>query len=414
LLGSVFAAAEIALVSLRESQIQQLTGRRGRLVSKLVSSPNRFLAAVQVGVTLAGFVSAGFGATSIAPDLAPEIENLGLSESASETVAFILVTLVISYISLVLGELAPKRLALQHTVGFAQVLAVPVELLARLTKPFIMLLSVSTNLVVRLFGVDPHAKRAGIGASELRDLITAQESLSSEERALLTDVFSLTDKEVREVMLPRTEVEFLEADMPIFKAAQWVIDKPHSRYPVVGESFDDVIGFVHVRDLLNPDMRERSIRVGDIARDILKFPGTKSVLNAMHEMRKAGQHISIVVDEYGGTDGIVALEDLVEEVIGDIHDEYDELVKPSTVSGSGEFDIDGLLNLEDFAEMTSVSLPDGPYETVAGWAVAQIGRLPQVSDVVSWDRATLTVTKVEARRVTRFHVVIEPLTEQED
>jgi putative hemolysin len=414
LLGSVFAAAEIALVSLRESQIQQLTGRRARLVSKLVSSPNRFLAAVQVGVTLAGFVSAGFGATSIAPDLAPEIENLGLSESASETVAFILVTLVISYISLVLGELAPKRLALQHTVGFAQVLAVPVELLARLTKPFIMLLSVSTNLVVRLFGVDPHAKRAGIGASELRDLITAQESLSSEERALLTDVFSLTDKEVREVMLPRTEVEFLEADMPIFKAAQWVIDKPHSRYPVVGESFDDVIGFVHVRDLLNPDMRERSIRVGDIARDILKFPGTKSVLNAMHEMRKAGQHISIVVDEYGGTDGIVALEDLVEEVIGDIHDEYDELVKPSTVSGSGEFDIDGLLNLEDFAEMTSVSLPDGPYETVAGWAVAQIGRLPQVSDVVSWDRATLTVTKVEARRVTRFHVVIEPLTEQED
>ena len=414
MLGSVFAAAEIALVSLRESQIQQLTGRRGRLVSKLVSSPNRFLAAVQVGVTLAGFVSAGFGATSIAPDLAPEIENLGLSESASETVAFILVTLVISYISLVLGELAPKRLALQHTVGFAQVLAVPVELLARLTKPFIMLLSVSTNLVVRLFGVDPHAKRAGIGASELRDLITAQESLSSEERALLTDVFSLTDKEVREVMLPRTEVEFLEADMPIFKAAQWAIDKPHSRYPVVGESFDDVIGFVHVRDLLNPDMRERSIRVGDIARDILKFPGTKSVLNAMHEMRKAGQHISIVVDEYGGTDGIVALEDLVEEVIGDIHDEYDELVKPSTVSGSGEFDIDGLLNLEDFAEMTSVSLPDGPYETVAGWAVAQIGRLPQVSDVVSWDRATLTVTKVEARRVTRFHVVIEPLTEQED
>lgn len=414
MLGSVFAAAEIALVSLRESQIQQLTGRRGRLVSKLVSSPNRFLAAVQVGVTLAGFVSAGFGATSIAPDLAPEIENLGLSESVSETVAFILVTLVISYISLVLGELAPKRLALQHTVGFAQVLAVPVELLARLTKPFIMLLSISTNLVVRLFGVDPHAKRAGIGASELRDLITAQESLSSEERALLTDVFSLTDKEVREVMLPRTEVEFLEADTPIFKAAQWVIDKPHSRYPVVGESFDDVIGFVHVRDLLNPDMRERSIRVGDIARDILKFPGTKSVLNAMHEMRKAGQHISIVVDEYGGTDGIVALEDLVEEVIGDIHDEYDELVKPSTVSGSGEFDIDGLLNLEDFAEMTSVSLPDGPYETVAGWAVAQIGRLPQVSDVVSWDRATLTVTKVEARRVTRFHVVIEPLAEHED
>ncbi|CAB4580549.1 unannotated protein [freshwater metagenome] len=214
-------------------------------------------------------------------------------------------------------------------------------------------------------------------------------------------------------MLPRTEVEFIEADTPIFKAAQWVNDKAFSRYPVAGDGFDDVLGFVHVRDLLNPEMRERSIRVRDIARDILKFPGTKSVLSAMHEMRQAGQHLAIVVDEYGGTAGIVSLEDLVEEVIGEIHDEYDEIEKPSVQGASGEYDVDGLLNLEDFTEMTLVELPDGPYETVAGWAVAQIGRLPEVGDEVEFENAKFEVTKVEARRISRLRVVVAAATTED-
>jgi len=411
LVGGVFAAAEISLISIRESQISQFSGRRARLVAKLIAAPNRFLAAVQVGVTLAGFISAGFGASSLAPDISPTFESFGLTESAAETVAFILVTLIISFFSLVLGELVPKRLALHHTVGFAMVLAIPVEILARISKPFIALLSLSTNLIVRLFGVDPHGKRGEIGAAELRDLIAAQDSLSAQERAILADVFSLADKEVREVMLPRTEVEFIEADMPVFKAAQWVSDKAYSRYPVAGDGFDDVLGFIHVRDLLSPEMRERSIRVSDIARDILKFPGTKSVLSAMHEMRQAGQHLAIVVDEYGGTAGIVSLEDLVEEVIGEIHDEYDEVEKPSGVAGAGEYDIDGLLNLEDFTEMTSVELPDGPYETVAGWAVAQIGRLPELGDELEFGNAKFEITKVEARRISRLKVVVTYPTE---
>lgn len=414
LIGGVFAAAEISLISIRESQISQFTGRRAKLVAKLISAPNRFLAAVQVGVTLAGFISAGFGASSLAPDVAPWIESFGLSESVAETAAFILITFAISFVSLVLGELVPKRLALHHTVGFAMVLAVPVEILARLSKPFIALLSVSTNLIVRIFGVDPHGKRGEIDAAELRDLVASQEGISEQERAILADVFSLADKEVREIMLPRTEVEFIEADTPIFKAAQWVSDKAFSRYPVAGDGFDDVLGFVHVRDLLSPEMRERSIRVGDIARDILKFPGTKSVLSAMHEMRQGGQHLAIVVDEYGGTAGIVSLEDLVEEVIGEIHDEYDEIEKPSVEAATGEYDIDGLLNLEDFTEMTQVELPDGPYETVAGWAVSQIGRLPEIGDEVEFENAKFEVTKVEARRISRMRVVVAATTENAD
>lgn len=412
LIGGVFAAAEISLISIRESQISKFTGRRARLVAKLIAAPNRFLAAVQVGVTFAGFISAGFGASSLSPDLAPVFEEFGLSKSVAQTTAFILITIAISYVSLVLGELVPKRLALQHTVGFALVLAVPVEILARISRPFIALLSVSTNLILRLFGVDPHRKRGEIEADEFRDLITSQESLSEQERTILADVFSLADKELREIMIPRTEVEFIEADLPIFKAAQWVSDKAFSRYPVVGDGFDDVIGFVHVRDLLSADMRERSIRVRDISRDILKFPGTKSLLSAMHEMRKAGQHLAIVLDEYGGTNGIVALEDLVEEVIGEIRDEYDTLELPSVEGATGEYDIDGLINLEDFTEMTSVELPDGPYETVAGWAVAQIGRLPEIGDQLQHANALFEVTKVDARRISRLKVVVATPTEE--
>lgn len=412
LIGGVFAAAEISLISIRESQIAQFTGRRARLVAKLIAAPNRFLAAVQVGVTLAGFLSAGIGASNLAPDLAPSFVSLGLTETAAQTVAFILVTLLISFFSLVLGELVPKRLALHHTVGFAMVLAIPVEILARAAKPFMVLLSISTNLILRLFGVDPHGKRGAIEADELRDLVAAQDSLSEQERSILADVFKLADKEVREIMLPRTEVEFIEADLPVFKAAQWVSDKAFSRYPVAGDGFDDVLGFVHVRDLLSPQMRERSIRVREIARDILKFPGTKSVLSAMLEMRQAGAHLAIVVDEYGGTAGIISLEDLVEEVIGEIHDEYDEIEKPSIEAATGEFDIDGLLNIEDFTEMTKVQLPDGPYETVAGWAVSQIGRLPQVGDKLEHLNAKFEVISVEARRISRLRVVVEPESDE--
>ncbi|MBI1351091.1 MAG: DUF21 domain-containing protein [Actinomycetales bacterium] len=413
LLGGFFAAAEIALVSLRESQVQRLAenGARGRRLASLAGNPNRYLAAVQVGVTLAGFISAGFGAAQIAPVIVPVFTGWGMSAGLADALAFILVTVVIAYLSLVLGELVPKRIALQRVETVALSAAGPIDVLASLFKPFILALSVSTDALVRLLGGDPRAGKEQISGEELRDLVAAHEELTVEERALIDDVFDAGDRELREVMVPRTEVDFLDAATPLFKAVRAVADQPHSRYPVIRDSSDDVIGFVHVRDILAPDLAERSIRVGDLARPITAFPGSKQVLSTLTEMRRTRQHLAIVQDEYGGTAGIVTMEDLVEELIGEIQDEYD-IERPEEQSVDfGVTVVDGLLNLEDFEDETGIELPEGPYETLAGFLISRLGRVPLLGDVVVDGRHTFEVTELDGRRVARVKVtrVPEPL-----
>ena len=410
LVGSMFAAAEIALVSLRESQVRGLAsrGRRGAAVARLAKDPNRFLAAVQVGVTLAGFMSASFGGVTLSGDLAPHLVDLGLPKGAADAVALVLVTVAISYVSLVLGELAPKRLALQRAEGFALALGPTVDRVARISRPVIWLLSVSTNLVVRLVGADPGAKREQMTDEELRDLVNTHETLGEEERRIVEDVFEAGDRQIREVMIPRTEVDFLDASTPVSKAAMEALHQPHSRYPVIRGSADDVIGFVHVRDLFGPDMSERTLRVGELARQTLVLPWTRPILAALADMRREGMHLAIVADEYGGTAGIVTLEDLVEELIGDIKDEYDVHETETTVFRGGEVEVDGLLNLDDFEDETGIELPEGPYETVAGFLMAQLGRLPQVDDWVDFDDRRITVREIDGRRVGRVLVSAVP------
>ncbi len=202
--------------------------------------------------------------------------------------------------------------------------------------------------------------------------------------------------------MPRTEVDFLDASTPVFKTVTMATERPHSRYPVVRGSTDDVMGFVHVRDLLNPEVSRRSLRVGDLARDVPLLPGTKRVLAALSEMRDGGHHLAIVLDEYGGTAGIVTLEDLVEELIGDIRDEYDEDEEFAYRRlQTGDVEVDGRLNLEDFEDETGVVIPDGPYETVAGFVIARLGHLPVVGEFVEVDGHRFTVTELDGRRVAR-------------
>jgi putative hemolysin len=413
LLGGFFAAAELALVSLRESQIQRLAegSRRGRRLASLTKDPNRFLAAVQVGVTLAGFVSAGFGASRIAPELAAPLVNLGMAEGLAQALAFIVVTVFIAYLSLVLGELVPKRIALQRVEKVAMFVATPIDFIAKLFRPFIIALSVSTNAIVRLLGIDPHAAKESISGEELRDLVATHEELSQEERNLIDDVFAAGDRELREVMLPRTEVDFLDMAIPVRQAARMIVDQPHSRYPVIRDSADDVVGFVHIRDILDPDLAEREIRVGELARPVTAFPSSKGILDTLTEMRRSRQHLALVQDEYGGTAGIVTMEDLVEEVIGDIKDEYDVDVVPGQPRVLGEVSVDGLLNLDDFEEETGIELPEGPYETVAGFLVASLTRLPVVGDTVRQGEYEFRVLELDGRRISRVSVTaLEPPT----
>jgi putative hemolysin len=416
LIGGFFASAELALVSLREGQVQRLStrGRRGRRLAIVAANPNRFLAAGQVGVTLAGFISAGFGGAEIAPMIAPYLVGWGMSEAWAGTVSFIAVTVVIAYLSLVLGELVPKRLALQRVESVALASAGTIDVIAKIFRPFIALLSVSTNAIMRVFGGDPHAAKEQISGEELRDLVAAHEDLSVEERELIDDVFAAGDRELREVMIPRTEVEFLDASMPIFKAVKAVADQPHSRYPVIRDSMDDIVGFVHVRDILAPDLAERSIRVGELVRPMTAFPGTKGVLSTLTEMRRLRQHLAIVEDEYGGTAGIVTLEDLVEELIGDIKDEYDLVQRPEAARSFGVTTVDGLLNIEDFADETGIELPEGPYETVAGFVVSRLGEVPGVGDEVIVDAHRFEVTELDGRRIARVRVTPVPVAVPND
>jgi len=416
LVAAFFVAAEIALISLRDSQVQRLAverGKRGQRLADLVADPNRFLAAVQLAVTTAAFLSAGFGASRMSPQVAPLLVDLGLSPGAADATAFVFVTLLLVYISLVLGELTPKRIALQRAEGIAVATAGLIDVLGKITRPFIWLLSVSTNVVVRALGGDPNANKEVISDDELRGILATQTSLTPQERELIDDVFEAGEREVREVMVPRTEVEFLDATLPAYKAARLVVALPHSRYPVFRGSQDDVIGFVHIRDILAPDIAERGIRVEELVREVLMLPGSKAVLPAMFEMRAAGAHLAIVVDEYGGTAGIVTLEDLVEELVGDIRDEYDLEERAQRVVGA-DLEVDGLLNLEDFAEETGFELPEGPYETVAGYVVAELGELPEVGGSVEVGGHILTVTELDGRRAARIRVTRAPVTGSPD
>ncbi len=410
LIGGVFAAAEIALVSLRDSQARGLAsrGKRGKIVAELNEDPNRFLAAVQVGVTLAGFLSAAFGGATLAGDLEPVLVDIGIPEGAAGPAALVLVTIAISYLSLVLGELAPKRLALQRAETVAMWLGPFIDKVSKVSRPLIWLLSMSTNVVVRLLGGDPNAKSEQMTDEELRDLVTAHETLGEEERRIVEDVFEAGDRQIREVMIPRTEVDFLDASTPVYKAAKEALSQPHSRYPVIRGSADDVIGFVHVRDLLDPAMASRSVRVGELARQTLVLPWTRPILAALTDMRREGTHLAIVADEYGGTAGIVTMEDLVEELVGDIKDEYDVDEAETTHHHGGEIEVDGLLNLDDFEDETGIELPEGPYETVAGYLMAQLGRVPETGDFVDFEDRRIVVREVEGRRVSRVLVTAVP------
>ena len=401
-LGGIFVAAEIALISLRESQVKQMSGKgkRGARVAKLASNPNRFLAAVQVGITLCGFLSAALGAEQLGVYVIPRLESLGLSAGSSEIISIIGITLVIVYISLVFGELVPKKLALYKTESIALATASIVDRVAIIFRPIIWLLSHSSDLIVKLFGITSTSERNQISDIELMELVSGHADLTKEEREIVEEVFNTSDRLLHEVMVPRTEVDFLDASLSISAARKLAVELAHSRYPVVRGSSDEVIGFLHVRDLLNPKLDDAEITIMEMVRNVIFLPGTKGVLPALTEMRSKRQHIAIVLDEYGGTDGIVTLENLVECLIGEIQDEYDgHETQPNLQQRTGEMEIDGLISLEDLQDQTGIQLPEGPYETVSGFVMHKLGRIAQVNDVVRVDDARFTIVSMSGKRV---------------
>jgi putative hemolysin len=410
--GGFFAAAEMALVSLREGQVRELArrGRRGQRTARLAMDPPRFFSAVQIGVTLATLVTGAYGDATLAALFKSWLIRQDMSAAWAATVSYIVVTVCITFVSLVLGELAPKRIALQRSAAVALIAAPLLDLIARLARPMVWLLTKSANLVVALFGGDPDVGRQAMTEQELRETVASAQTLSSDERQIVGEVFDAGKRQIREVLVPRTEVVFLDAETPIRAAATIAADVPYSRLPVFQESYDNVVGFVHVRDLLAPEAAQSEqagaagAAVSKLVRPVKFLPISKTVLTAMSEMRRERAHLAIVVDDYGGTAGIVTLEDLVEELIGDIRDEYDIESGEATKLSTGAVEVDGLLNLDEFREQTGVELPEGPYETAAGYVLAALGELPEVGDEVRVGGRVITVTELDGRRIARLRV----------
>jgi len=405
-IGGFFAASEMALVSLREGQIRALgkRGRRGQKAARLAGDPNRFFSAVQIGVTLATLVSGAYGAETLAGALKTYLIHRHLSPAWAGPISFLAVTIVITFFSLILGELAPKRIGLQRAAALALLAGPLLDRIATLARPFVWLLTKCTNLVVAVLGGDPRVGRQAMTEQEVRELVTSTQTLSVDERKIVGEVFDAGKRQIREVLVPRTEVTFLDAETPVEEAAGIAAGVPHSRLPVYQDSYDNVTGFVHVRDLLGPGVAKNDVPVSRISRPVKFLPISKTVLSSLSEMRRERAHLAVVIDDYGGTAGIVTLEDLVEELIGDIRDEYDIEQDQATKLPAGDVEVDGLLNLDEFREQTGIELPEGPYETAAGYVLAALGDLPSQGDSVQVAGRTITVTELDGRRIARLRV----------
>ncbi|HYT27181.1 MAG TPA: hemolysin family protein [Actinomycetota bacterium] len=396
--NAAFAGSEVALISLREGQLQRLEeeGERGRLVARIARDPSQFLSTVQIGITLAGFLASAAAAVALAE---PLVEPLGrFLGGAAEPVAILTVTALLTFFTLVFGELAPKRIALQRPERWALGAARPLAVVSTAMRPFVWLLSRSTDLVVRLFGGDPRVQREEVTEEEVRDLVASQATFSPQHRTIIAGAFEIADLRLREVLVPRRDVVALRADLPAAAGLRQLVGQTHTRAPVYRDDLDDVLGVVHL-----PDLVYASGQVGDHARPAVTLPETMEVLDALRRLQEQRQQLALVINEYGGTEGIVTLEDLLEEVVGEIYDEFDPDVATVDRQDDGSFVLPGSFPFHDLPDL-GIELPEGTYATVAGFVLERLGRIPTGGEVVEADGWRIEVLAVERRAITRVRI----------
>jgi putative hemolysin len=409
-LNGAFAAAEMALVSSRRAALKAAADKGTAGAERalaLVEDPSSFLAAIQLGITLAGFMASATAAVSLAGVLGGWLEGLGVPwlASVSAGLSVFLVTLLVTYVTLVFGELAPKRLGMSRAESFAQAVARPVSILAKVTGPVTWLLARSTDAVAWLLGVRGENRRA-VTEEEIRLLVAEQANLLDEEKRMIHEIFDLGDTVAREIMVPRVDMVMLEDTADIAEALRTFKHSGFSRLPVYHEDPDKVAGILLLKDLLLR-AAERAIEepIADLIRPATFVPESKSVLVLLNEMQAARQPIVIVVDEYGGTAGLATIEDIVEEVIGDITDEFDREERFVTQVAEDEWIVDGRIPVEDANDALGLAIPESDeYETMAGWVLQRLGHIPAPGETVPLERATVQVHTVRRRRVARLRV----------
>ena len=404
ILNGALAGSEIALVSLRETQLQRLEegGRRARALATLARDPNRFLATIQIGITLAGFLASAAAAVSLAEPLEEPLSFLG---GAAGPVSIVAVTLVLSYVTLVFGELAPKRIAMQRAEGWGLIAARPLALFSALTRPAVWVLSRSTDLAVRLMGGDPHRTAEEVTEEELRDMVTNQPGFTDQHRTILSGAFEIAGRTLDEVIRPRRDVFVLAADQPCEAALVDLAASSHTRAPVAEDGkLDDVLGTVHLRDLVGV----AGLTVGEVTQPAPALPETGTVLDALRTMQAGRHQMAIIINEHGGTEGIVTVEDLLEELVGEIYDETDKDVLDVRTEPDGARVLPGRFPWHDLPDI-DVTLPDGPYSTVAGLVLHQLGFIPeQPGDVVTLDGWQLEVLAVDGLAISEVRLRPDP------
>lgn len=394
--NAAFAGTELALVSLRESQLKRLeqASATGAVLARLARDPNRFLATIQIGITLAGFLASAAAAVSLAEPLQGPLSFLG---GAAEPVSIVVVTLILAYLTLVFGELAPKRIAMQRAERWGMIAARPLAAISVLTRPAVWLLSRSTDVAVRLLGGDPARQGEDITEDELRDLVATQASFTPHQRLIIDGAFEIAERTLHEVLRPRPDVFVLDGDLPAGEALGQLAASGHSRAPVgPGARLDDAQGVVHLRDLLAAGDRTAA----EVATPLTAFPETAGVLETLRRLQVARTQLAIVLDEHGAAAGIVTVEDLVEELVGEIWDETDRDVAAARPQPDGSVVLSGRYPVHDLPDVGISGVPDGSYATVAGLVLELLGRIPDRPgdrvEVAGW---TLEVLAVQGRAI---------------
>lgn len=418
LLNGFFAASEIALISLNDNKIKAMAeegDKKAIQINNLLKEPSKFLATIQIGITLAGFLASAFAADTFAGKLVDLIKSTGatISEVWLRNISVIVITIILSYVTLVFGELVPKRIAMKKAESIAEFVAGPINLLSLITSPFVKLLTLSTNFFVKLFGIDPYEEDDIITEEEIRMMIDMGEekgTIDYIEKEMLNNVFEFDNKTVTDIMTHRTDIVAIPIEASLMEIIALINEEGFTRFPVYEDGIDNIVGVLHAKDIIKHidvnQTNEANFEVENLIRHPYYVPSSKKTDELFRELQKNKVHMAIIIDEYGGTAGVVTMEDLIEEIVGNILDEYDEEERNFEKQDENTFIINGTVNLDVVGDFFDVKLPIDDYETLSGFVIGQLGRIPQGGErpEIEYDELIFKVEEVEEKRIAKVKV----------
>ncbi|MBQ3145404.1 MAG: HlyC/CorC family transporter [Clostridia bacterium] len=405
--NAFFAATEIAFISLNDAKIEKQAkegNKKAKQIKKMLKEPSRFLATIQIGITLAGFLSSAFAADAFADDLAPMLENLiPLGIGVWESISIVLITIILSYFSLVFGELVPKRIGMRNSEKMAFATIGIVRAIAAFTSPFVKLLTASTNGISKIFGISTTDEET-VTEEEIRMMVDVGEekgSIEEEEKELINNVFEFNDKVVSEIMIHRKDIYAIDINSEISNILEELDEYKYSRIPVYEDSVDNIVGMLFIKDLLAGVSKKEKIKISNLLRAAYFVSENKPINELFKDLQRNKHQLAIVLDEYGGTAGLITMEDIIEELVGNIFDEYDEEEKEFEKIDDNTFMINGSVSIHDLRKILEVEIPEGEYDTLSGYLIEELGRIPSDNEkpIIETKNVTYKIEEYEEKRI---------------